>query len=89
MIENALFTEKIWYGGKTRFRIEIPTGTEEGFKQALAAALTDLHMGVLSVGGLTAVGRGIFEAESLEIDGELVTVNEKMYGEILKKLEGR
>lgn len=89
VIENALFTEKMWYGGKTQLRIEIPTGTEEGFKQALAAALTDLHMGVLSVGGLTAVGRGIFEVESLRIDGEIVTVNEKMYGEILKKLEGR
>lgn len=89
VVKNALFTEKMWYGGKTLLRIEIPAGTEERFKQALAAALTDLHMGVLSVGGLTAVGRGIFEGGKLWIDGEAVPVSDKMYGEILKKLEGR
>nr|WP_296457229.1 RAMP superfamily CRISPR-associated protein [uncultured Acetatifactor sp.] len=93
VIENALFTEKTWYGGRTVLRLEIPRDLGEetalSFRQALAASLTDLHMGVLAVGGLTAVGRGIFEGEKLRIDGEEVPVSESMYGKILEKLEGK
>ena len=46
-------------------------------------------MGILPVGGLTAVGRGIFEGEELLIDGASVPVGEEMYGEILERLERR
>lgn len=88
VVDNALFTEKTWYGGETVLRIEIPEETDIRFRQALAASLTDLHMGILSVGGLTAVGRGIFEGVSLRIDKEPVKIGEEMYGEILKRLEG-
>lgn len=87
VIETALFTEKMWYGGKTALRIEIPANSAPGFRQALAASLVDLHMGVLAVGGLTAVGRGIFEGEALSVDNEPIPVNEKMYEQILQKLE--
>lgn len=88
VVDNALFTEKMWYGGKTVLEIEIPAGTDEGFKQALAASLADLHTGLLSVGGLTAVGRGIFEGGELLIGGQSVEPGEDMYREILEKLEG-
>lgn len=88
-VDTSLFAEKMWYGGKTRLYLEIPAGTTPEFRQALAASLVDLHMGVLCVGGLTAVGRGIFEGEELRIDGEPVPVSGEMYGEILKRLEGR
>jgi len=86
VIENALFTEKMWYGGETVLRLEIPAGTNLEFRQALAASLTDLHMGLLSIGGLTSVGRGIFEGKELLIDQIPVQVSEKMYEDILAKL---
>lgn len=88
VIETALFTEKMWYGGKTVLGIEIPADSALKFRQALAASLVDLHMGVLAVGGLTAVGRGIFEGETLVINNEPVSVNDQMYEEILQRLEG-
>lgn len=87
VIENALFTEKTWYGGKTVLRIEIPPDTDLRFRQALAAALVDLHMGLVCVGGLTAVGRGIFQGERLQIDQEPVDIEKNPYEEILKRLE--
>lgn len=89
VVDNALFTEKMWYGGRTLLCIDLPAGTDPEFCRALAAALTDLHMGILPVGGLTAVGRGIFEGEELLIDGASVPVGEEMYGEILERLERR
>ena len=89
VVDNALFTEKMWYGGTTVLQIEIPAHADKRFKQALAASLADLHMGLLSIGGLTAVGRGVFEGEELLIGKESVVPGEGMYEEILKKLEGR
>lgn len=88
VIETALFTEKMWYGGETVLRIEIPTDTDLRFRQALAASLVDLHMGILTVGGLTAVGRGIFEGEALSINNGPVPVNDKMFEQILERLAG-
>ena len=35
--------------------------------------LKDLHFGYLAVGGLTAVGRGLFEIEKITVDGIDVT----------------
>ncbi len=92
VVDNALFTEKMWYGGETVLQIEIPAKTDVRFQQALAASMVDLHMGLLSVGGFTAIGRGIFEGVSLLIDQNPVSISENieaMYMEILKKLERR
>ena len=68
--------------------IEIPTGTTMEFRQALVASLMDLHLGVLAVGGLTAVGRGIFEGEALSINNDPISINDKMFEQILQRLEG-
>lgn len=87
VIETALFTEKMWYGGTTVLHIELPTDADMGLRRALAASLADLNAGILSVGGLTSVGRGIFEGESLFIDHETVLLGDGMYEQILKKLE--
>lgn len=88
-ISNALFTEKMWYGGTLKLHIEIPRNVTEQFLSALAASLVDLHMGILSVGGLTAVGRGIFEIEKICIDGgEGMEMNREKYSCILKALKG-
>ncbi len=89
VIETALFTEKMWYGGETVLRIEIPVvldGLSIEFRQALAASLVDLHMGILSVGGQTAVGRGIFEGKTLSINHKPIPVSDKMFEQILHRL---
>ena len=77
----------MWYGGTTVLHIELPTDADMGLRRALAASLADLNAGILSVGGLTSVGRGIFEGESLFIDHETVLLGDGMYEQILKKLE--
>lgn len=88
VIKTALFTEKMWYGGKTELHIEIPEDSDLEFRQALAASLVDLHMGILSVGGLTAIGRGIFEGEEMSINDEAIPVNNEMFEQILEGLKG-
>lgn len=87
VIETALFTEKMWHGGETVLHIEFPADVDIGFRQALAASLVDLHMGILSVGGLTAVGRGIFEGKTLVINNEIIPVSDEMYEKVLEKLK--
>ena len=39
-------------------------------RAAVGAAIADLHHGFLAVGGLTAVGRGLFEISSIDINGQ-------------------
>ena len=59
-------------------------------KKALAAALTDLHMGYLAVGGETSVGRGLFSVNSIngeEVTEEIANSGEKMYIRILSEIE--
>lgn len=67
--DSALFTEKIYYGGSTELRIgwNGKASMPQRERKALAAAITDLHIGLLAVGGETSVGRGIFKVQSVEI----------------------
>lgn len=89
-IDGALYTEKTWFHGKTVLNIQIDTRTknkeqdmenEKAFYGALAAAILDLHLGLLSVGGLTSIGRGLFSIEKIEINGKEIAV-EKEAGKI-------
>ncbi len=81
---GALYTERTYYGGETKLEILIKKELDEKEKFALAATFADLHNGFLAVGGLTAVGRGLFnitavngstetakkfDADTLDIDG--------------------
>ena len=68
--DGALYTEITSYFGTTELCITIrrPLSDEERF--ALAACLADLHEGLLPIGGLTSVGRGLFEIESLSMTGK-------------------
>lgn len=84
VVETALFTEKMWYGGETVLQIAFPSDAAIGFKQALAASLVDLHTGILSVGGLTAVGRGIFAGRELSVNDKTIPMcDEGLYERIL------
>ena len=73
-VQGALYTEETYYGGTTDLilRVSNTEGLDESHYAPLVCVLADLHNGFLAVGGLTAVGRGLFrirEAELL-VDGK-------------------
>jgi CRISPR/Cas system CSM-associated protein Csm3 (group 7 of RAMP superfamily) len=70
--EHALYEEKTVYGGQTELRIQIARDVGTKGLNALCAAIMDLHYGYLAVGGLTGVGRGLFEVNGITVDGTIV-----------------
>lgn len=99
-VDKALYTEKTYYNGTTTLEItcdfggEAPVSAEDRkrFVRVLAAAVLDLHSGYMAVGGLTAVGRGMFRVEKITVDGkEYATAGKKpeeIYGGLVKALGG-
>ncbi|MDR2749316.1 MAG: RAMP superfamily CRISPR-associated protein [Clostridiales bacterium] len=78
---GALYTEKAYYMGITTLTIVMPR--DLGIvKKLMYACILDLCRGYLAVGGLTSVGRGLFE---LQEDQE-ISIGEEKY--TLEKLEG-
>ena len=63
--EGALYTERTHYFGSTHLCITLDAGVSDTALKALAICLWDLHHGFLAVGGLTAVGRGVFEIRNV------------------------
>lgn len=61
---GALYTEKFIYGGEIQLKIKL-YGEHTGIESLLAYAITDLHYGLLSVGGLTSIGRGLFKVSKI------------------------
>ena len=59
------------FGEKYKNNTEIGdwSSVYESFINALAAAVADLHGGYLAVGGLTAVGRGLFKVTEVNSEG--------------------
>lgn len=104
IIDRALYTEKTWFNGKTKLKIQLDTRKkafnrenneetiEKEFYAALSAAILDLHLGILSVGGLTSIGRGIFSIEKIQINGEEIPVAQEaeeiphMYQQLIQKM---
>ena len=77
--DGALYTELTIYSGKTRLIVTLPKGTDIDLKAALLAAFADLDNGFIAVGGLTSVGRGLFEIKTLRLNGEDMTDKFKAY----------
>ena len=74
-VDGALYTEKTYYNGNTELCIDcdfsgIEQESRNHFASVMAAAIMDLHGGYMAVGGLTAVGRGIFKITEIWIDGK-------------------
>ena len=73
VVDKALYTEITHYNGTTHLII---TCKKDAFKKniifILAACMMDLHNGYLSIGGLTAIGRGLFEISDIKINGKSV-----------------
>lgn len=71
---GALFTSEVHQGGTGTLEIRIAdTVSDELFLQLLAAALYDLDLGLLTVGGEAGVGRGRAEITELCVNGTDVT----------------
>lgn len=68
-INAGLFTNESCYGGETEliisFRKDQLSSVE---KQLLAACITDLHLGLLSIGGGAGIGKGILEITKIMVD---------------------
>ena len=82
--DGALYTEKTYYGGDTELKIVIKSDSiDENFGNALAAAIADLHGGYLAVGGLTAVGRGLFKVTAVNGEDNIEEISaEELYKKI-------
>jgi CRISPR/Cas system CSM-associated protein Csm3 (group 7 of RAMP superfamily) len=57
---GALYTERTVYGGTTTLTITLENDVDSEVRAALCATILDLHKGYAALGGLTAVGRGLF-----------------------------
>lgn len=77
--DGALYTELTIYGGKTSLTVTLPKDTDNVLKIALLAAFADLDNGFTAVGGLTAVGHGLFEIEAIKLNGYDKTKEFKNY----------
>ena len=73
-IDGNLFTEKVFEDGQGTLVITIPKNTDQEMTRLLEYAILDLHYGFLSIGGATAIGRGLFKIESLEINGKACSI---------------
>ena len=67
---SALFTNMVYNGGQGKLRIEFKhSDIEEKYLELLAACICDLHLGLISLGGEGAVGRGIMQVEKVVSNG--------------------
>ncbi len=73
--DGALYTEETYYGGETELSISFREDPSEDVLNRIVACLADLHNGLLAVGGLTSVGRGLFEIVS--VNGKALSPDEK------------
>lgn len=99
-VDGALYTEKTYYNGSTDLEIlcdfssgDISDKDRKKFAQVMAAAILDLNSGYMSVGGLTAVGRGIFEVKKIAVDGNVYVPDrekpEGIYSELAGAIAGK
>lgn len=84
-VDSALFTEKICYGGTTILEIyfDLCEEIDLDFIRSLAVSIADIHEGLLSIGGGTSVGRGIFKVKKVN-DSEFLGDGSELYKDILK-----
>lgn len=71
---TALFTDMIYSGGTGTLHISYKKNTlSKEFLELLAACLCDMHLGLISVGGASSVGRGIMRINNLSFNGKDIT----------------
>ena len=72
---GALYTEKTYFDGETELKITFLTKPNDGVLTRISACLADLHNGFMAVGGLTSVGRGLFEI--ISINGDVLSAEDQ------------
>lgn len=77
--DGALYTELTIYGGTASLEITMPSDSPTQQKAAVYACISDLDNGFMAIGGLAAVGRGLFEVKRFELNGADRTVDFKSY----------
>ena len=107
-VDGALYSEKTYYCGRTSLMISCDFSDREDqdnisaeekrrLAGVLAAAILDLDNGYMAVGGLTAVGRGLFRAEKITVDGKSVLDRKageekaasELYTELVRMIAGK
>ena len=68
---GALYTERTYYYGETALEITVPYN--ERLIAAVGVCLADLHNGFLTVGGLSSIGRGLFQITDITLSGKNLT----------------
>ncbi len=88
-VENALFTEKVCYGGKTSLEITLNKNVNDDFLKAFVATVTDLHNGFMAIGGETSIGHGLFKLSGIKCGNTEIAVGgscEDIYKNLLEAL---
>ena len=67
-VNGALFTVCPQFGGKVTLTIHYPKD-DCAIKQLFILALQAIDLGIITIGGETAIGRGVFTVEKICIDG--------------------
>lgn len=80
-VNGSLYTEKSYFDGTTELNIccditDMDDSVVAGFARVLAAAILDLDRGYMSIGGLTAVGHGIFKVMEAKVNGQIIRFSE-------------
>ena len=104
-VDGALYTEKTYYNGGTTLEITCDFGgksdgvfnvsaeEKKEFAETMAAAILDLNGGYMAVGGLTAVGRGLFAVDKAAVDGKEICFTdrtaEELYPELVNAISGK
>ena len=87
---GALYTERSYFGGNTDLTITLPLFCDDKVIFAIGVCLADIHYGFLAIGGLTGVGRGLFEVKSVHVNGndltEYITEDEPQLEAFVKKV---
>lgn len=88
-VDGALYTENAYFGGKTSLDILVRKTEDERYKPLLgllSLIIKEIEEGYLAIGGQTAVGRGIFEADTDNFDKKVIWSEEIDEKQCLKEL---
>ena len=97
-VDGALYTEKAYFNGRTSLEIDcdfdgLEKEDRKEFARIMAGAILDLHNGYLSVGGLTAVGRGLFRVTKLQVGNAEISLpeerGESVYFNLMEAIAGK
>ncbi len=76
VIENALFTQKNIYTGRTTLSIKVKSNVWNKAKDLLMLAITEIGLGLAPIGGSKTTGKGILTLKELNYDNKTITIED-------------